>query len=314
MSKTKGLPYEMKQYLKRHYKNDTTRKVYKQHARRFCEYVKKRGYAANEVRANPQPVLQEYANTLVANGYSAETIHTYLSFPCVFFEMPMDEINKPVRTVRDITKSRGDANIQGKREAALPENARLVKFAERVGIRRAEVTRLDGTNWKQDESGYWCVEVIKGKGGKYQLQRVLPQHVEAVRTYFDGSTDKVFKCEEMNNKIDLHAMRSGVAREAYDHYITLCADPIKRAKLEQELVDRYQMYNKRYLKSNCNSRLLAKFMAEMQGTYWLRGASKDVAIAKSRPLLYDKTALMAVSVFHLSHWRCDVTIRDYMLA
>ena len=32
------------------------------------------------------------------------------------------------------------------------------------------------------------------------------------------------------------------------------------------------------------------------------------------PVVYDRLAVMAVSVFHLSHWRCDVTVDNYLLA
>ena len=43
-----------------------------------------------------------------------------------------------------------------------------------VGIRRHEYRALRCENFVVDESGYPCVEVRKGKGGKYQLQRSCP--------------------------------------------------------------------------------------------------------------------------------------------
>jgi hypothetical protein len=50
------------------------------------------------------------------------------------------------------------------------------------------------------------------------------------------------------------------------------------------------------------------------GTYKLRGKSKEFAIKNKLPIEYDRLSLMAVSVFHLSHWRLSVTVASYMLA
>ncbi|MEG0650415.1 MAG: hypothetical protein RR764_11335, partial [Oscillospiraceae bacterium] len=160
----------MKQHIKSKYKNYTTQKVYRKQAEHFCNYIREAGYTANAVRTNPQSVLQEYADFLVAKGLSADTIHTYLSFPCAFFEIPMNEIRKPKRMAAAITRSRdNDVNTQGTQQENDAKYARLVAFQKRAGIRRAEIASLTGENFKQDENGNWCVEVKKGKGGKYQL-------------------------------------------------------------------------------------------------------------------------------------------------
>lgn len=315
MSDRKGLLFQMKQHIKSKYKNSTTQKVYRKQAERFCSYTKEVGYTANAVRTNPQPILQEYAGFLVAKGLSADTIHTYLSFPCAFFDIPMSVISKPKRMASAITRSRdNDGNTQGTQQESDPKYARLVAFQKCVGIRRAELAKLTGDNFKQDENGNWCVEIKKGKGGKYQLQRILPEDVDFVRGYFDGSTHKVFSAEEMNNKIDLHAIRSANARKAYEIYLKRCETLAGRQKLQQELIDRYERYNKRYVKNGCKPAELVAFEDEMQGKYNLRGSCATLAKENGRPLSYDRTALMAVSVFHLSHWRCDVTVRNYMLA
>ncbi|MEG0396485.1 MAG: hypothetical protein RR612_07130, partial [Oscillospiraceae bacterium] len=264
---------------------------------------------------NPQAILQDYADYLAQKNLSADTIHTYISFPCVFFNIPMSEINKPKRMAASISRSRENGNNpQGVQQESELKYARLVAFQKCVGIRRAELAKLTGDNFKQDENGNWCIEVKKGKGGKYQLQRILPDDVDFVGKYFDGSTSKVFSADEMNNKIDLHAMRGANARNAYEIYLKRCDTSAGRQRLQQELIDRYVRYNKKYIKNGCRPAELAAFQNEMQGIYKLRGDCAAIAKQKERPLTYDKTALMAVSVFHLSHWRCDVTVRNYMLA
>ena len=154
MSKTKGLPFEMRQAIKQNYKNQTTRKMYAKHASYFCAYIKQQGYTSNFVRNNPQQVLQAYANDLVSEGKSPDTVHTYLSFPCVFFSIPMDAIDKPVRSIGSYRKNtEGSRNAQGEREGKATANIRLTEFQSKVGIRRQELTRLRGNNLVQDESG-----------------------------------------------------------------------------------------------------------------------------------------------------------------
>lgn len=55
--------------------------------------------------------------------------------------------------------------------------------------------RLTGQDFAIDESGYPCVVVKRGKGGKYQLQRILEKDVDFVKSYFEsvGSEERVFE-------------------------------------------------------------------------------------------------------------------------
>lgn len=61
---------------------------------------------------------------------------------------------------------------------------------------------------------------------------------------------------------------------------------------------------------NVDSRQDTKF----EGAYKLRGANSQLARRLGRPTEYDRLAVLATSVFHLSHWRCDVTVSNYLLA
>lgn len=47
--------------------------------------------------------------------------------------------------------------------------------------------------------------------------------------------------------------------------------------------------------------------------YLLRGENREKAIRLGLPTEYNRLALMAVSVFHLSHWRLDVTVTNYLI-
>ena len=53
---------------------------------------------------------------------------------------------------------------------------------------------------------------------------------------------------------------------------------------------------------------------EIEGYYFLRGKNRKFAKDKGLPLSYNKVALLATSIFKLSHWRNDVTVASYMLA
>ena len=48
------------------------------------------------------------------------------------------------------------------------------------------------------------------------------------------------------------------------------------------------------------------------GTCWLRKDNRSLARELGRPVGYDRLALLAASVFCLSHWRHDVTIANYL--
>ncbi len=313
MSKNKGLRYEMRQHIKT-YDNATTQKQYKKSAIRFCDFIQESGFTANAVRAAKKEYLQKYSDYLQGKSYSPSTIHTYLAFPCEFFKVDMKLIKKPKRTIDKITRSRGNGNELGNKELLSDKFSRIVKFQQVVGIRRAELKRLAGNDFMKDESGYWCVRVKKGKGGKTQMQRIADVDIEFVRSFFDGTKNRIFTAKEMKNKIDFHAMRGEHARQMYAYYDEQCQDPMTREKLLQELADRFCVNNKHYLLNGKKRHLLTKFLNETEGMYKIRGKSVEVAKANGRPLVYDKLALMCVSVFHLAHWRNDVTVAHYMLS
>ena len=185
---------------------DGSAKMYKNHAVKFGEWCK------SEYRCKtPEdclPHLQDYADWLIACGKSPNTIHTYSAGVCRWFDIPLDSINKPKRVVANNTRSRGVKAVDSRSDAQPEASPRLYDFAKLVGIRRDEYKHLRKNDLVYDESGYLCVRVKQGKGGKYQEQRIAPEDVDFIRSYFDGSTNNVFSKVEMKNKIDLHHLRA----------------------------------------------------------------------------------------------------------
>lgn len=324
MAKEGNLRYTLTQEAIVGITDNQTIRTYKRGCRDFSEWVRDT-YGINRASAirGSVDVIQRYADHLQHRGYAAYTIHTYLAPVCKSLGVHMDEISKPERRVKTISRSRMEtANLQGKREACKAQYSRLVAFQSAVGIRRAELGKLTARDVVERPDGLY-VHVRQGKGGKEQWQRVLPENRSVVLAIVDGlrPADRIFCQAELRNKIDLHALRAENAKKAYQYYSNkITADPGYRVQLLRELIARFDDGNKQLREANPHkyaarrSRFLADLGARKQDyTYRLRGESAEVARTKHLPEVYDRVALMAVSVFHLSHWRNDVTIKNYML-
>ena len=306
-------------------KNNNTETSYKRSINQFVEWAKKRGYkTADEVT---KETIQEYEEFLEGHpkSYQPSTIHTFLTPICVATGVSMGEIRKPKRTAGRIVRSRDNdtdennrKNSQGLKEECSPKYARVVSFQKAVGIRRAELADLLGMDLiytGEDRS----VLVRQGKGGKTQLQRILPQDVDKVREIFAGIEDmeKVFSKEELNNKIDFHGMRAENARRCYVYYAEkIEAEPGFAEEMRRKLMNRWLDGHERFRKTNPDAWLRQKKLFEREiddRPYRLRGDNLTKALASGSPKEYNRLALMCVSVMHLAHWRLDVTVTNYIV-
>lgn len=287
--------------------------AYKKDCKLFAAFCKEQGVKRpDQLQGREKELLQAYEKELEASGYSPATIHRRLAAPCKATNISMSEIEKPKRTSGKITRSRNEkANRQGKREIEDERYSRLVTFQRAVGIRRAELSRLTGADLVIDEKGYLCVYVERGKGGKTQLQRILPEDEKVVLEMFQSVNpdQKLFSLEEMNNKIDLHGIRRKHARKAYEYYADrLKNEPGYKYELRKELAARYREFHR---PGDSNKRFLYDIMNEKP--YELRGENRQKAIEQGKETEYNRLALMAVSVLHLSHWRLGVTATNYLI-
>ena len=229
----------------------------------------------------------------------------------LYHGVSLAEMNLPKRHNADNIRSRKKKKYRASADTKNPLYYRTVEFQKRVGIRRNELKNLRNNDFGYDESGYPCVIVRKGKGGKETYQRVLPSDIDFVKSFFDGSSNILFSADEMNNDIDYHHIRAEQAVRAYNYYTErLKNEPEYRKQLEQEIEKRWKLKN--IDKKTKKSKPFDK--KEIRGQYHIRGKNKELAKKKELPLVYDKLALMAVSIFNLSHWRVDVTVSNYLLA
>lgn len=315
--------------------DNDSRRTYLRGCKCFCEWlsakhgIKYTGHIERAFEGKTEAVrafLVEMVDGTItkANGkpYSAATISTYTKGVCHALNISYKEINQdkicPKRTADRISKGtgRGDsgANTQGREQLQQDRFSQFVLLAEVTGARRSELERIRGRDLVKDESGYLCVQVERGKGGKRQLQRILPGDEKIVRILFEGVRPKQFVLDkdEIRNKIDVHHIRAKRSQRAYDYYL----GEIRSGKADQiraELLERWQADHIQG-KADQDRKALEIFRETMNDStpYRLRGANKRVAQDHGRPTEYNRLALLAVSVFHLSHWRLDVTAVNYL--
>ena len=292
------------------YQNDVTRKMY---TCQFKSYVKFcREHFNVRTFEDCREHIQDYSDYLQTENYTASTIHTYLASVCAVYEINLETIQKPTRHTADYVRGRNIKNIDSKNDLDNPEWHHIVEFQRKVGIRRAELIRLQGSDFVCDESGYFCVRVKKGKGGKCQYQRILEKDIEFVKSYFDGVAENeyIFDRKYFENDLNFHGLRASAAKSYYREQLKqIKSDPRYAEQLEKEIRARWE-------KMNLNRKGQSKKFKEIEikGIYTLRGKNRELALKKGLPIHYDKLALLATSIFKLSHWRNDVTVASYMLA
>ena len=196
-----------------------TEKQYRNHAIKFANWCKEQ-YGCRMLDECSTHV-QDYADFLVAQGKSPSTIHTYLAGICRICGVPLADIQKPIRVIAENTRSRGMKAVDERKDAGREASPRLHDFAAIVGIRRNEYLHLTPDDLVLDDFGHPCVLVRKGKGGKQQLQRILPEELESVKAVFDHPADErhLFSKAELTNKIDLHHLRALRAQRMYRYYL-----------------------------------------------------------------------------------------------
>ena len=295
------------------YDNDETRKAYIKIYKKYIQFCRDNF----DCRSMEDCALyvQKYSDVLQENGYTASTIHSYLACVCNYHNINMGEIKKPIRHTSEFSRGRGgckNSNLSG--DFDNPQFGKIVRFQSLCGIRRAELKRLKKLDFVYDESGYPCIKISRGKGGKRQLQRIIgtDDDIAFIKSCFYGNeNDYVFERSELANKLNFHYLRAKNAQRAYEYYVnrinTEGESYVK--ELEKQIIERWNKYNidKKTGKPKYFNRNL------IEGKYYLRGKNREFALKNGLDVEYSKLALLAVNVFHLSHWRNDVGVESYLL-
>jgi integrase len=317
-----SVPSHMKHQIKLLTRDNNTRKNYNCAARCFDRWRRKKGLSNRQVFENPLSTIQAWTKDMYAEArLSDATIKGYLAGICKAWDVQMPDVGYR-NPVLQRKRSRGMCE-RSKKARVKPKNALVVAFQLRVGVRRSELEHLEGKDYCNDESGRPCVVVRKGKGGKRQYQVIAPEDVPLVQSYFANCAPDQRLFPVVDSDLDIQGMRIEHARAEYDRVAELLKDESNRAKARELLWARFHHSEYgckawRIAKEKGNRKKMRRcderFAQHMKdGIYRLRGQNKLDARKAGRPTEYDRLTLLYVSVFCLSHWRNDVTVKYYMI-
>ena len=322
--------------------NNKTIGPYKHHIGVFADWaaglgikrtadIQKQGYA-------PVTLIQKYTDELVKKGLKPTSVHTYLAPVCKGLGIGMEQINKPQRLSKDIVKNtKLQQNKLGQKQADDPRYARVLRLAEIVTVRPQAMVRLTTKNLKVDENGDHIIEV-RDKGGKMSIQLLLPHEVEFVRDILskdaDGNPLKPGECP---------FTAKDLGQIAYSKYRILRAQEMERffeikfnawqdmpKKTEQQREAREKAKAEAMAeKQQWIDKIVAKYAAahpketpekiaqyrhalSRETKISIREGNRERAIALGRPTEYDRVAVRIASVYALSHWKDETTIRNYL--
>ena len=315
LSVTQQIMRDVDEKLKaKNYPNHKTYRQFLRHSYRYVQFCREHFDCRDYESCCSMEFVQSYCDYLKKQGYTASTIHTYLAAVAMSFDgVKLNDINKPVRHTAEYIRGRKEPFVPQKSSDLSHEAWKsLVDFNLKVGLRKREIQKLTGSCFKQDESGFWSVEVLRGKGNKYTLNRLnKPEDVEFIRQYFErvGPDEPVFPPEMFKNHLNLHKLRAESAKEYYKIQVEKIRENPEYAKqLEKEILARWNKYN--INPRTGKPRYFDK--KEISGWWVLRGKNREKAKALGNDGKYLKLAVLATSIFKLSHWRCDTTIFSYL--
>lgn len=322
--------------------NDVTIKPYRRNIERFCNWAKELGISRyhhiSEFGYTPTTLIQKYANHLASTGLKATSIHTYLAPVCKGLKVCMSEIAKPSRMAKDIVKNtKLHQNKAGAKQLADPVNARLCQLAEIVPVRPQAMVKLTSGNITVDENGDHIV-VIRDKGGKMSIQLLLPHEVDLVRRLLSTDADgrplkpgeRPFSTKDLKQiawskfRIERAQHIEEYFEKRFNAWKTMPSktpeDRNRRAEAKvtaerekREWIDKIvAKYAQAHPKDPVEKVDAYRRQLENPAPISIRGGNRERAIALGRPTEYDRVAVRIASVYALSHWVDESTIRNYL--
>lgn len=289
----------------RSYSNNVTRSNYYRILKAYILQCKKKHNIQSLTDAAKLEYVQEYADWLVdSKKLSPFSIHTYISgitsvLGRIDSRIKLASVNKPLRLCGCISRGRHISEMEEN-----PKHEKLIRFCKCVGIRRAEMARVRGRDFRLLDDGTGEIFIYRSKGGKYQRQRVL-QDVSFVKSFFDavGPDEKVFKSSELSSRLNIHKYRAISAQNAYKIILAkLKAEPEFEEVLKREIIDYWYQFKKTPFPEKL-----------LHGTYTVRKSVRSMAIKNNLPIHFLRIAAIWVSMQKLSHMRISVAVENYLL-
>lgn len=289
----------------------SSREVITRDCKRFCEFVKERHPEARTISASRE-YIREWKDHLQERGLRSETIHGYIDHLGVVYGVSGGQFG--LGRSAEPVKGRSDRSERDLRDRDNEKYSDFSKLAEMTGLRRSEIGQIRYDSFYRKEDGYYYLQVT-GKGGREQEQRILHEHDRYVERYLEErSHERICTEEQCRNHINVHADRRDLAQKAYREYKTMCETKEGRISVFNELKRQFdERYDRngsgRTWRDNPDMRILEK---NLESIYKCRGEQKEEFESQGKSAEFDRLPLLAVSVFHLAHWRCDVTVQNYM--
>ena len=265
-----------------------------------------------------QDIVQQYADYMAGSGkYKATTIHTYLAPICKALGVSMKDIDKPLRRSKDIVKNTvRTTNERGKREENRERLQPLLELASIVPVRPQALVRLTTDCITKTPQGDPVVSV-RDKGGKMSLQILLPGEEARVRELLSRDLDgrPVVPGERPFSKSDLghiawSQFRGKRSQELVRYFERVFSrNPSARKPWIDRICELYKASHPSYSAQKIRQ---YRDNLERPGRYALRGGNLERAKRLGRPTSYDRVALRIASVYGLSHWVDETTVRNYL--
>lgn len=291
----------------------SSREVITNDTLRFCAFVKE-NYPQDAKNLKTAAIhIQDWVNTLQEQGLNGKTIHGYVDHLGTVFGVSPGDFN--LKTDAQNSKDR-QISISEQKARASGRYDDFIALAEATGLRKAEIEKLRHSDFYQKD-GYIWVHVEQGKGGKNTEQRIAMDRQDdpfLMKVLEKRTDEKVLLKTQISNNISSHRIRRENAQKNYQYYLAQCQTPEGRKALFKEICDycnqNYAQKDKaRNWRGLKDIQLLKK--NGLEDKYRARGTQKKELERLGLDTDYSRLATLAVSIFHLAHWRCDVTIHHY---
>lgn len=226
---------------------DSTLNTYLQGWHRFCDFLKEEGVQGRDLNI-VTPFVQPFIDALVADRYSAYTIHTWAAAVAKVLGLPIADLKLPKRRRVDITRSRLPVKSDGHFSPAKHQD--LVDFCRSVGPRNhKELAYIRGSDLVVQEDGSYAVNIRKGKGGKQRHAPIYgpPERIEQVVEMMRAAGDEIL-FPAIPYAADIHSFRAEYACTIYRTH----ARPLDQIPREEQYICRKDLsgtiYDKRAMK------------------------------------------------------------------
>lgn len=215
---------------------NNTHKTYRQQSYRFVNWLKENYPEIKNMQQVKKYHINKYLSSMIEEDLSPYTISMAKSALSKLKNIPYTELLKtPERERRDVFRSRYKVSTDD--HIARDREAYFARITSATGLRRAEITRIKGTDLKYSSKGYYYLEVTKGtKGGRPRKALIMgknPEDTEYIVNLFKNAQDRLV-VPKLPKNLDNHYYRGVYAKRVYNKF----SRPIKKLNSKEKYIMR----------------------------------------------------------------------------